>query len=542
MKVVHGDKASKTEISAPWGTNYMYYVQPYLNRYGKVFEDGALDDGTTLQFTLQASFPKWKSVVKSGEKSLKLSWSADAGASRYDVLRSTSENYGYKVIASTAAETYTDTKVKKGAVYYYRIRATYPSYGTADSPTIGRMIPPKSKAVKKAVSLGKAVLGYGSYWEMNWSHPDRVFYYSQGSKLYAACYLGKKMKIYGFNSKLKKVSTKIVKLPKHDIWGGMYHGPDGNNYVVLGYANLKESTTKTVVKVIKYSKKWKKGKIASINCATCGKMYVPFEGGTVSFDMKDSLLYMHTCSLGFEGGDGNHHQKNISFCIDTKTMKASNNDIAWASHSFNQRVRFCDDGIYLADHGDGTPRGMGLTFQDNYGVEDAPITELVPFKFQGGWGQNFTGATMGGMEVGSTNVLICGTAQPHDYKIAGVKGFGLYKRNVFLTVTNRTTHESSVKWLTGINPKKGKQTVSETRMVKLGYDRFAVLYSITNDKTGKSTTYCVAVNEAGKKLATKKYAGMAFTGGSQPILSGGCICWADKTAAGKTMLYKVPAP
>ena len=148
---------------------------------------------------------------------------------------------------------------------------------------------------------------------------------------------------------------------------------------------------------------------------------------------------------------------------------------------------------------------------------------------------------MGGMEIGATNILVCGTAQPHGYKVAGVKGFGSYKRNVYVTVTNKTTGKSTVKWLTNINPKKGKKSVGETRMVKLGDNRFAVIYGVTDDKTKKETVYYTVINNAGKKLVTKKYAGLAFSGGSQPLLSAGSIYWADEAPDGKTMLYRIPA-
>ena len=56
------------------------------------------------------------------------------------------------------------------------------------------------------------------------------------------------------------VTSATKKAYNSDLVAGFYHGPDGNNYVALGTYNTKESKTKVVIRVIKYSKAWKKGK------------------------------------------------------------------------------------------------------------------------------------------------------------------------------------------------------------------------------------------------------------------------------------------
>ena len=538
---VEGGFTATATVLAPWEVEYGYYVAPYVEYAGSRFS-GFDSYGNEVTYKLPKADVQIESVKKASSKGLKLVWSADAGASSYTVFRSIHENYGYKKIATTTKVSYTDKKAKKGTIYYYRIRATYPGCGSIDSRTLGQMITKSSKVAHKSVKLGSAFAEYGNY--MNWTSTSSVLYYVQGSKLFAVCHVGSTLKVIGFNSKMKKVSIRTVKLPKFEYWGGMYHGPDGNNYVAVGYNNYKESKTKTVIKVIKYNSSWKKGKTAVIKGGASNSfegIYSPFEAGTVSFDMQDSTLYLLTCRTMFKTDDGLHHQSNIAFSVNTKNMKAKEDNIAYTSHSFNQRVKFKDGTVYLADHGDAYDRGICLTWQDGYGTETASVKYEVPFPFLGGTGENYTGASMGGMEVGKKNILVCGTAKPHGFKIAGVKGYDYsLKSNVYVTVTDRETEKSSVKWLTSINPKKGKQTVGPARMVKLSDDRFAVIYSITSDKTEKSTVYYTVVNNEGKKLLTKKYSNVVF-GGSQPKLMNGCIYWIDQPEYGKPVLYRIPA-
>lgn len=538
IATVTGASASNATVQAVWNTEYAYMIVPYV-AYGNSKFMADRSDGDWITYTLPQAAIALKSVARSGSK-LKVSWSADAGATQYIVLRSTKEDRGFKKIATTKADSYADKNVKKGVTYYYRIQAVYSGAGTAQSGTFGQSLAKKAKFLRSFVKISQPDRSGAYGW--NWASSDEVAYYTQGAKLYAVSYTGTFLKVYGFNASMKKVSTKTVSLPKHDLWGGFYHGPDGNNYVAIGYNNYKESKTKTVIKVIKFNESWKKGKTATIKGAASNVftgIYIPFTGGVASFDMQGSTLYLFTCREMFARRDGLHHQSNIAFSIDVKTMKAKSDNIAYTSHSFNQRVKFKDGSIYLADHGDAYSRAICLK-ACGYSDDSATSWSATPFKFQGEVGNNYTGATMGGMEVGVGHVLVCGTAQPHGYKVAGVKGFGNCKQNVYLIVVDRSTGKSSVKWLSKINPRKGKQTVSEARIVKLSDDWFAVLYSIKNGAKGKETFHCTTVNDAGKVVSSKTYSNVKFTGSSQPVMRSGSICWIEKTSTDASTAYAIP--
>ena len=61
-------------------------------------------------------------------------WKKFAGAKSYNLYRSTSKDGTYTKIATTAATNYTDTNVKSGTTYYYKIRANR-SNGVSDAST-----------------------------------------------------------------------------------------------------------------------------------------------------------------------------------------------------------------------------------------------------------------------------------------------------------------------------------------------------------------------------------------------------------------------
>ena len=158
------------------------------------------------------------------------------------------------------------------------------------------------------------------------------------------------------------------------------------------------------------------------------------------------------------------------------------------------------------------------------------------------------------MEVGKDNVLICGTAQPHKYKVKGVTGYGsvktkngkyvTLKHNVYLAVINRETGKCKRIWLTQNNPKTTNVRINDTKMVKLSDDRFAILYQSTVGE--KNTLNYVVVDNTGKKIYSKKYSGYIMDNSAQPILYNGYIQWAssvynEKKMGYVMMMYRIPA-
>ena len=150
----------------------------------------------------------------------------------------------------------------------------------------------------------------------------------------------------------------------------------------------------------------------------------------------------------------------------------------------------------------------------------------------------------GGLEVGKNHVLVVGNSTPQDQKIAGVTGNKkTYKRNVFLITCKRDGTDIRQQWLTKYNPKKSKNSVGESRIVKISDDMFAILYSTYEGKNAKGVLHYVLVNDEGKILVKKKYKNMIFTGGTQPIFFDGRIFWSDvEEKDGKSQVYHYSIP
>lgn len=545
LKTLSADKTSIT-LPVKWNKEYFYQVVGYVKDDLRTLPGEAYQTGFTAQEMAGSSIT---SVKKSGSSNLVIRWNAFKNATGYKLYQSNQENGTYKCIYTdrSGKTTFYKQKVTKGIPYYYKL-VTMDAMGESDfSPTVSQIIPNNNKVKKVLCSKisQESSGGFGQY-SYHWAHPDTTYYYQSGGKFHAVCVQNNgDLKIYTLNASFKVTNTKTIKL-KYDVWGGFYQGTDGKFYVAIGYDNPKESKSKIVIKVIQFDGKWKRLKTANIKGGvfnTFQGIYAPFDAGNCRMDMQGNTLYLMTAREMFTYGDGYRHQSNISFKINTKKMKAAEANESYASHSFNQFVKFKDDMLYLLDHGDAYPRGLELTTVSNYGADNQTISSSSLFSLKGETGANFTGCRVGGMEIGTSNVLVCGTSQPHGKKIKNISGFGYdMKYNAFLILSNRNSGKVTFKWLTTHNPKTTSVTVGETRMIKLTDNRFVILYSTT--KKGTSTLNYAVYSDTGKKIYSKKYSNMAFDGDSQPILYNGSIVWISTTQnSGKatSKVYAIPA-
>ncbi len=511
LQTLKGENSVKASVNAPWEKKYDYRVVAYITDGGKVCRGLENEPKTYAADRMGVSIA---SVQKSGASSLKITWKTLGAATGYELYRSTKENRNYKKIYTANKGTissYTQ-KVSKGITYYYRLVTVTPAGKSNVSATVSQLIPKAAGKKTKKLKIKR-------------QFDDEIYYYEAGGRLHIV-QKTKNLKIYTMTAGMNVKSVKTVKLGKYDKWGGFYHGPDGKFYVAVGFFNRKESKSKTVIQVMQYSSGWKKLKTATIKGSAKNAfegICEPFRAGTCRMDMNGNTLYVHTARTMFKHADGLNHQSNISFVIDTGTMKAQEANDSYVSHSFDQYVKFKDGSLYLLDHGDAYPRALTLTAVDRFGTGDASGNSWDIFNFMGKTGDNYTGCQSGGMEVGGKNILTTGVSRPHKYKIKGVTGFKFqYANNLYLTVTDRATGKTTVKWLTRNNPKSQKVNLNAARMVKLSDDRFAIVASQT--KNGHASTLYVVVDGSGRKIYAKNYA-MAFDGEQQPILINGSIVW-----------------
>lgn len=523
IKTVKGENNTTATLKAPEEKKYAYRVVGFITDDGGIYRG---KKGNSQIYTVKRIDTPITSVKRSGSSSLKITWKRLNAATSYVLYRSTKENGNYKKVYTAKKGTVTSytQKVRKGVTYYYKL-VTVTALGTSKaSPSVSQFIPQSSKKKAKKVKIPQ-------------QYSDAFYYYESGGRMYIVRKT-KNLKIYTMTSNMKIKSQKTVKLGQYDMWGGFYHGLDGKFYVAVGYSNLKESGTKTVIKVMQFGSNWKKQKTAVIKGSVANVfkgIYIPFASGACRMDMQGNTLYMHTSRTMFALEDGVHHQSNISFAIDTNTMKANVSNDSYVSHSFDQYVRFKDGNLYLLDHGDAYPRAIYLTMVENFGSSDVLENGYEIFQFKGKQGDNYTGCKIGGMEVGGRNVLTTGISKPHGYKVKGVTGFkSSYADNLFLTVTNRETGKNTVKWLTKNNPKSSKVRLNAAKMLKLSDDRFAIICSQT--KGIRSSVQYIVVDGNGKKVYTKSYANMNLDNEQQPILLNGKILWLESGT-----LYSIPA-
>ena len=110
---------SYIDKTAKVGTNYYYKVKAL---HAKDAADSAYSDITNRVCDLAK--PVVSITRKNGDP--KISWETVTGAEKYYVYRSTSKDGDYtKVYTAKTARSYTDTNVKAGKTYYYKVKAIH---------------------------------------------------------------------------------------------------------------------------------------------------------------------------------------------------------------------------------------------------------------------------------------------------------------------------------------------------------------------------------------------------------------------------------
>ena len=215
---------------------------------------------------------------------------------------------------------------------------------------------------------------------------------------------------------------------------------------------------------------------------------------------------------------------------------AGEDEIAMVSHSFSQFVRSDGNQVIMLDHGDGNPRGIvlqkGLLNQTDGSLEEQYLykeneSNLTRYYFRnilydikGKFGQNYTGVTVDGFELGSFHHVVTGTSIPHD-TFPSNEAFGAYEggNNVYVILVNKDLQSSSMRWLTAYN----NVEVSNLEMVKINDDRLLLLYGTEDEKDNTATCYMLIdsngnVQQSGSIPKT-------FYCTSEPSVYGNVITW-----------------
>ena len=179
------------------------------------------------------------SVSRAGSGKLKITWKKVSGATGYQIYRSTQKNSGYRRIKnlSSKSSSYTNSKLKNGKRYYYKIRA----YKRIDGKTYyGKFSNIKYQSPKGTVSVigryRRDCKGYGittiKVYKKNGNYYAKA--YGRGGKMNTTVRLyknGSRYTAYYFGSKkngkffeLSSISSKkaVIKFPRIPEFNGSY--------------------------------------------------------------------------------------------------------------------------------------------------------------------------------------------------------------------------------------------------------------------------------------------------------------------------------
>ncbi|MCR5203470.1 MAG: hypothetical protein K6E47_00260 [Lachnospiraceae bacterium] len=329
---------------------------------------------------------------------------------------------------------------------------------------------------------------------------------------------------YDSNYNFKSSKRITCDLP---IFGGFYAMSNGY-YILSGQSNPNEDNSVEVYRITKYDLSW--NRISSVGLYGANT-YSPFQAGSARFDSKDNYLAVRTCHTMYASSDGLHHQANVSILIDTTNMEITDKHYAvaysgagYCSHSFNQYVRFDGNRFIGVDHGDAYPRSVAIfkskstTLGKFSGSHD--YQDLLPIT--GNTGDNYTGVSVGGFEMSSSNYLVVGNSTDQDNWSASKT------RNVFVSVIGKdftsTSGSSVVRYITGY-PEGGKSAKTPV-LVKINDSRFLVLWSVSNSSevSDKETIYYVEIDGAGNKVGSV-HTMTGHLSDCQPIVTNGKVIW-----------------
>ena len=149
IQLGNASATSYTDTGLTPGTRYFYKVRSY-NLIGSSMTPSG-EFSTAASGVPANPTPAITKVESLSGTSLKLSWGKVAGASGYEIWRRTGTTGDYKLIKTTTALSFTNTYLKAGTCYYFKIRA-YTLIGTDKIPSSG------FSGAKAGVPLAKSAI------------------------------------------------------------------------------------------------------------------------------------------------------------------------------------------------------------------------------------------------------------------------------------------------------------------------------------------------------------------------------------------------
>lgn len=334
-----------------------------------------------------------------------------------------------------------------------------------------------------------------------------------------------------FDAAYHFVTQKVIQ-PELPLIGGFYAGRD-NYYLIYGQENRKESDYVEVVRVVKYDRNWNRLDTASVYGANTR---IPFWDGCVRVTEADGVLYVRTSHQMYTSADGKNHQANMTIMVDETTMTIADQqtrvsryserneyNLAYVSHSFNQFVITDDESnIVFLDQGDAYPRAAQIAKVVKERRGNTREKDII--KYSGNIGDNFTGATIGGLECSDRNYLTVGTADA-TWSFDLWSNVGNY---IYLSINDKQLQNQTK--MICLGKASNKKLYTTPQLVKISDHLFLVLWSEkiydrkAEDFLCDGKIHYVFVDGAGKCLG-KEYEKKGYLSDCQPISADGNVMW-----------------
>ena len=348
---------------------------------------------------------------------------------------------------------------------------------------------------------------------------------------------GVRIETYSADGKtLQSTKTIANELP---LFGGYFAGKD-NNYLVFGQTNPAESNAKEVVRVVKYTKDWRRVsdcKITGCNTTT------PFICSNLRMLELAGKLYIYTGHEMYADENGTNHQANLLFTVNESTMQltdsaysVSNLSTGYVSHSFNQFLATDGNSIYRVDHSESNNMTMNGAYLSVNGItlskfdkagKCTAVQVAIPVQFDQN-SNNYTGAAIGGFALGSGYGLIAYTKDVS--KTCRV-------RNAKLSVTDTNLASTKEIALTHYGS-SSKVTCRTPQLVKINENLFLVLWEEYNSSTDQVTTKSMTVTADGATVTAAAVLPVRLSDCTPILCSDGMVKW-YVTDNGAPRLYSV---
>ncbi|MGN0485035.1 MAG: hypothetical protein ACI4HI_15940 [Lachnospiraceae bacterium] len=337
-----------------------------------------------------------------------------------------------------------------------------------------------------------------------------------------------------------RLSTKTIK-KELNLFGGCFCGTE-NNYLVFGQENEKESDETEVIRVVKYTKNWERVDDCKIYGANT---YLPFDAGSLRMIELEGNLYIYTCHEMYADKEepGTHHQANMLFTVDEKTMETkdsmyevSNLVDGYVSHSFNQFIRTDGTSIYRVDHSEANTLSMYDEYLSVNGItltkyhKDSSSTNVrvhIPLKFDIHEG-NYTGASIGGLELGENNCLIAYNKDVSNF---------CENRNVYVAITDQLLNQTKIIQLTAYT-QNDSITCYTPQLVKINENMFLVMWEEYDEKTQEIITKLMTIDADGNTISKAVETDLKESDCQPIVCQDGTVKWYVTEKEG-SMLYTV---